>query len=146
MPELDRGTKIYAAVLGTVVLALVFLALYTPPQVARLNERLEADEQVGSFPYPFRVLRVSNGMAVMSTPRSSAVPVARVLDRIFPGLGNSDPASPLFRELQDQLASTQKRARAIVLKDPEIKGVQWELDRNWLMEHGISLPPASSLP
>ena len=141
MPQLDRGTKIYAAVLGAVALALTFLALYTPPQVGHLNGRLEADEQVGSFPYPFRVLRVSNGVAVMSTPRSSAVPVAQVLDKIFPGLGNSDPASPLFRELQDKLASTQKRAKAIVLKDPEIKRVQWELDRDWLSAHGITLPP-----
>ena len=142
MPELDRGTKIYAAVLGAVVLVLIFLALYTPPQVAHLNGRLEADEQVGGFPYPFRVLRVSNGVAVMSTPRSSAVPVAQVLDKIFPGLGNSDPASPLFRELQDKLAGTQKRAKAIVLKDPEIKRVQWELDRDWLSAHGITLPPS----
>jgi hypothetical protein len=143
MPQLDRGTKIYAAVLGTLVLVLIFLALYTPPQVAHLNDRLEANEQVGGFPYPFRVLRVSNGVAVMSTPRSSAVPVAQVLDKIFPGLGNSDPASPLFRELQDQLASTQKRARAIVLEDPEIKRVQWELDQDWLMQHGITPPPST---
>ncbi|WP_456405244.1 glutamate-ammonia-ligase adenylyltransferase [Thiolapillus sp.] len=143
MPELDRGTKIYAAVLLAAALGLLFLALYESPQVARLNDLLEADEQVGSFPYRFRVLRVSNGVATMSTPRSSAVPVAQVLDKIFPGLGNSDPASPLFQELQEQLASAQKRAKAIVLKTPEIKRVQWELDRDWLMQHGISLPPTT---
>ena len=142
MPELDRGTRIYAAVLAAIVLGLVFLALYEPPQVSELNDRLQADGQVGSFPYAFRVLRVDNGIAVMSTPRSSAVPVAQVLDKIFPGLGNADPASPLFRELQDKLASTQKRAKAIVLKDPDNKQVQWELDRNWLSSHGVALPPS----
>ena len=42
---------------------------------------------------------------------SSAVPVAQVLDKIFPVPGNADPAPPLFRELQDKLASAQKRAR-----------------------------------
>jgi len=141
MPELDRGTKIYAAVLAVIVLGLVFLALYEPPRVSELNHRLQTDEQVGGFPYAFRVLRIDNGIAVMSTPRSSAVPVAQVLDKIFPGLGNSDPASPLFRELQDKLASAQKRAKAIVLKDPEIKGVRWELDRDWLSSHGVNLPP-----
>jgi hypothetical protein len=140
MPELDRGTKIYAAVLLTVVLVLIAVALYEPPIVSDLNDRLEADEQVGNFPYTFRVLRVSNGVAVMSTPRSSAVPVAQVLDKIFPGLGNSDPASPLFQELQDKLATTQKRAKAIVLNNPDIKRVQWELDRDWLMSHGVQLP------
>jgi len=140
MPGLDRGTKIYAAVLGAIVLGLVFLALYEPPIVANLNDRLEADEQVGSFPYAFRVLRIDNGTAVMSTPRSSAVPVAQVLDKIFPGLGNADPASPLFQELQEQLATVQKRAKAIVLEDPDIKRVQWELDRDWLSTYGITLP------
>ncbi len=140
MPELDRGTKIYAGVLLTAVLVLIAIALYEPPIVSDLNDRLEADQQVGSFPYPFRVRRVSNGVAIMSTPRSSAVPVAQVLDKIFPGLGNSDPASPLFQELQEQLASTQKRAKAIVLKNPEIRQVQWELDRDWLMQHGIPSP------
>ena len=71
---------------------------------------------------------------------SSAVPVAQVLDKIFPDPGNADPAPPLFRELQDKLASAQKRAKAIVLKDPDIKRVQWELDRDWLSAHGITLP------
>lgn len=141
MPELDRGTKIYAAVLLTVVLTLIAVALYEPPIVSDLNDRLAADGQVGSFSYPFRVQRVSNGVAIMSTPRSSAVPVAQVLDKIFPSLGNSDPASPLFQELQNKLASTQKHAKAIVLKNPDIKQVQWELDRDWLSQHGISIPP-----
>jgi len=140
MPGLDRGTKIYAAVLGALVLGLVFLTLYEPPQVSRLNDRLEADEQVGNFPYAFRVLRIGNGVAVMSTPRSSAVPVARVLDKIFPGVGNSAPNSPLFQEMQKKLATVQARASKLVTEDPEIKGVQWELDRDWLMQHGINPP------
>ncbi|BAO43360.1 hypothetical protein [Thiolapillus brandeum] len=141
MPELDRGTKIYAAVLLAAVLGLVFLALYQPPQVARLNDLLAADPQVGSFPYRFRVLRIDNGVAVMSTPRSSAVPVAQVLGKIFPDLSNAEPSSPRFRKLQDQLASTQKHAKALVLKDPDIKGIQWELDKDWLMQHGVQPGP-----
>lgn len=141
MPKLDKGTRIYAAILGAIVLGLIFLALYEPPIVSDLNDRLEADEHVGNFPYAFRVMRVDNGVAVMSTPRSSAVPVAQVLDKIFPGLGNSDPASPLFQELQAQLATTQKRARTIVLENPEIRRVRWQLDRDWLTQHGIPLPP-----
>ncbi|WP_457665611.1 glutamate-ammonia-ligase adenylyltransferase [Thiolapillus sp.] len=141
MPELDRGTKIYAAILALIALVLIFFALYEPPQVSHLNARLEADAQVGSFPYRFRVLRIDNGVAVMSTPRSSAVPVAQVLGKIFPDMGNAAPDSPLFQKMQTRLANTQKRAKAIVLKDPDIKRIQWELDQNWLMQHGISLPP-----
>ncbi|WP_456448889.1 glutamate-ammonia-ligase adenylyltransferase [Thiolapillus sp.] len=142
MAELDRGTKIYASVLLAITLGLAFLALYQPPQVSRLNDLLQADEQVGNFPYTFQVLRIDNGIAVMSTPRSSAVPVAQVLGKIFPDLGNADPSSSRFQAFQDRLASTQKRAKAIVLKDPEIKGVRWELDQNWLSSHGVTLPPS----
>jgi hypothetical protein len=140
MPSLDRGTKIYALILVGVAVGLISLALYESPIVSRLNEKLEADTQIAEFPYHFRVLRISNGVAVMNSPRSSAVPVAQVLDKIFPGIGNSDPDSPLFQEMQSQLATVQTKARDLVLKAPEVKRVQWEVDRDWLMSHGITVP------
>ncbi len=142
MPSLDRGTKIYALVLMTLVAGLVFLALYESPVVSKLNDKLQADPQIAGFPYPFKVLRVSNGVAEMSTPRSSVVPVSQVLGKIFPDLGNAAPSSSRFQAFQSQLASTQKRAKAIVMKDPEIKRIQWKLDRDWLSSHGVVLPPS----
>lgn len=140
MSSLDRGTRIYAMVLVAVVVGLVFLALYESPIVSKLNDKLAADTQIAEFPYHFRVLRVSNGVAVMNTPRSSAVPVALVLDKIFPGVGNSDPSSPLFQEMQSRLARVQTKARDLVLESSQVKRVQWEVDRDWLMSHGVSLP------
>ncbi len=138
---LDRGTKIYAAVLLTAVLGLVVTALYQPPKVRELNRKLAADPQVAAFPYPFRVLRVENGVAVLSTPRSTLVPVAEVLGRLFPEAANLPPDSPRFQQMQGRLAKVQKRAKAIVLQDPDIHGVRWELDRDWLLQHGIQVPP-----
>lgn len=140
MPTLDRGTRIYAMILLAAVATLVFLALYESPVVSQLNDKLAAEPRIAEFPYRFRVLRVNNGVAVMNTPRSSAVPVAQVLDKIFPGLGNSAPSSPLFQELQSQLASVQTQARDLVLESPKVKRVQWEVDRDWLTAHGVPLP------
>ncbi len=109
MPELDRGTRIYATVLAAIVLGLVFLALYEPPQVSELNDGLQADGQVGSFPYTFPVLRVDNGIAVMSTPApdvcqdtcpfvyaaSSLIPVSSLPS--FSGFNHTSPTGSQFR-------------------------------------------------
>ncbi len=137
---LDRGTKIYAVILGLGLVALIFAIFYESPMVSRLNKQLAADPQIHDFPYPFRVLHVNNGVAIMSTPRSSAVPVAQVLNLIFPDLGNAGPGSPRFLERQKQLARVQTQARDLVLKHTEIKKVHWQVDRNWLLQHGVQLP------
>lgn len=139
---LDRGTKIYALVLLGLILGLVALALYEPPVVRELNDKLEQDSLVNSFPYAFRVVRVEGNTAVMSTPRSSAVPVERVLGILFPEVAGQPGDSPVFQAAQERLATTQKRAYKLVMDDPRIRRIQWELDRDWLMQHGITLPPA----
>ncbi len=140
MAKLDRGTKIYAAVLLALVAALVVAVLYQPPEVRKLNSRLEADPLVSAFPYPFRVVRLENGIAVMSTPRSTEVPVAEVLARIFPEVSGASPDSPRFQKAQRRLAQAQKRAKALVVADSKVRGVRWELDRDWLIRHGIQPP------
>ncbi|HHH40364.1 MAG TPA: glutamate-ammonia-ligase adenylyltransferase [Sedimenticola sp.] len=138
---LDRGTRIYAAFLLALILGLVLLALYEPPRVAELNDLLESDPQVSASPYPFRVLRVEGATAVMSTPRSPAVPVERVLGLLFPEVAGQPGDAPAFQAAQQRLARIQTRARDLVLEAPDIDHVRWELDRDWLMRHGIQPPP-----
>jgi hypothetical protein len=138
---LDRATKIYAAVLLAGVAALLFSIFYENPQVARLNDLLEADPQVSAFPYPFHVVRLEDGTAVMSTPRNTSMPVYRVLGVLFPGLAGQHPDDPDFQAAQKRLAQTQKRARKLVIDQPEVKAVRWELDRQWLFEHGLLSTP-----
>ena len=141
---LDRGTRNYAIFLLALAAGLIALALYEPPVVRELNKKLEQDPLVSTFPYEFRVLRVENGAAVMSTPRSPAVPVERVLGILFPDIAGQPGDSPGFQEAQKKLATVQTRARDLVLHDPRVKRVRWELDRDWLMQHGLQ-PPAASL-
>ncbi len=140
MAKLDRGTTIYALVLATIVLGFTFLALYEPPEVRHLNALLEMDMELEVFPYQFRVVTVSHGIATMHSPRSVEVPVARVMGILYPHLAGRSADSPEFQQAQLELARIQKRAKKLVISDPSIKRIQWKLDRSWITNHGIILP------
>jgi hypothetical protein len=134
---MDRGTRIYAVLLLAIVLALVMMSLYQPANVRALNHVLETDAEVSAYPYPFRVLRVEQGTAVMGTPRSAAMPVARMIAAVAPEAAGLPDTDPVYLRAQQRLADTQARARSLVLADPAIERVRWELDENWLSAHGI---------
>lgn len=137
---LDRGTKIYAAVLAAIVLAFAAAVLYEPPKLRDLNRVLAADPQLAAYPYPFRVLRVDGGTAVLGSPRSAEVPVRRVLGVLEPAVAGLADEDPAYLAAQQRLADTQDHARERVLADPAINTVRWELDADWLRAQGIPLP------
>ncbi len=137
MEKLDRGTRIYLQILLALTLGLLVLFLYQSPAVSRLNGQLAQDSELNSFPYRFRVLRIENTTAIMSTPRSAEVPVAQIMGILYPHLAGRSPDHPGFQEAQLDLAQHQKKAKKIVLADQEIASVRWELDREWLAQHGI---------
>ncbi|MFO1204421.1 MAG: hypothetical protein U1E63_01455 [Burkholderiales bacterium] len=126
-----------------VVLALVLAALVywmqRDRQVDALNEAIARNGSAAlrAYPYQFRVLRLENGVATMTTPRSPQVPVYRMIRAIDPNLKPRDTRDPEFVAAEKALASVQEEARRIVLAQPDVKSVKWELDRNWLIDHGI---------
>ncbi len=134
---MDRATKIYAGFLLAVGLAWLVWAFYEDPQVSALNAALSQDTELAVYPYRFRVFRVEGQTAVVSTPRSSQVPVARILGILYPAVAGRSAQSQAFQEAQIDLAAHQKRAKAIVLRQPGIDAVRWELDSRWLGVHGI---------
>jgi hypothetical protein len=136
---MDRFTRNYSIGLAIATLLLFTLLMYENPVVSDLNDQLEADTELSSYPYAFRVLRVNNGYAIMSTPRSSEFPVFQALGIIYPKLANRPQDDPELMQAQDRLATLQKKAKAIVIKDERIKGASWELDREWLSSHGVLL-------
>ncbi len=136
---MDRGTKIYALILGVFTLTLAVVFLYESPKVSDLNEQLSSIHSIKEFPYHFKVIRIDNRTAVMSTPRSTDVPVARVLGILFPQVKGLSTQSPEFQKAQKKLATVQNLARITVINDNEIDKVRWELDRSWLLQHGISI-------
>lgn len=137
---LDRGTKIYAAVLAVLVVMAIVAVFYQPEEVRDLNRLLAADAQLSAYPYAFRVLRVENGVAVMSTPRSPEVPVQHKLGAIHPELQRRGSDDPEFQAAQQVLADHQTHASELVRSEPGILSVRWELDMAWLREHGIQIP------
>ena len=136
---MDKFTRNYSIILGSIVLLFLACALYEDPEVSGLNDLLEEDKEIASYPYQFRVLRLNNGIATMSTPRSAAFPVYRVLGLLNPHLANRSQDDPDLMKAQAELAGIQKRAQKIVMEAASVNRVLWELGKNWLSQHGVQV-------
>ncbi len=136
---MDRFTRNYTIFIAVLVIALFAWAFYEDPEVSNLNALLEADQMLANYPYPFRVLRLKNGIATLSSPRSVEFPVYRALAVLFPRLAGRPPNDPELMKAQQELARIQQRARAIVIKAPSVNSVVWQLDKNWLTMHGAQI-------
>jgi hypothetical protein len=102
--KLDRGTRIYAGVLAAIALGiLVAWLLGLDPRVGEINDRLAQDAEIPAYPFPFRVLEISDGVAVVASPRSHQVSVLRFLGIIDPALRNADPDSTAVIAAQKRL-------------------------------------------
>ena len=137
---MDRYTRNYLIIIGTMVglFAAVWLANLNP-RVWELNDLLEDDPQLSSYPYQFRVLTLENGIASVSSPRSSQVPAVRFLGIIRPQLANRQDNDPDVIAAQKELASLQARARELILAEPDVDRVYWQIDSAWYAEHGVML-------
>lgn len=137
--QIQRTHKILIAVLA--LAAIYWFGLRTDPRVAALNQAIEhnGSRELREYPYEFRVLRADGAVAVMATPRSAEVPVYRMIGALYPTLAGRAPNDPDFVAAEKELAKAQSEARQIVLDQPGIGSVKWELDQNWLIAHGIPL-------
>ncbi|MEJ2612806.1 MAG: hypothetical protein P8179_22785 [Candidatus Thiodiazotropha sp.] len=60
--SLDRGTKIYATVLGTVLLLSLLAWLLTYDfRLGEIDKMLQDDPEIGAYPYPYRALEIVGG-------------------------------------------------------------------------------------
>ncbi len=136
---MDRFTRNYSVLLGIIlVAALVFWVKSAwQPQVWKLGDVLESDPQLTSYPYQFRLRSLENGVAVISTPRSFDVPAIRFLEIIHPKLAGRNQDDPEMIAAQQDLIDHQKRAMGLMLAQPGVKSVDWELDTQWLADHGV---------
>lgn len=128
-----------------VVVFLVGLDWYIRAPDGRSRQLTSAIETQGSaelksYPYKFKVLKISGETAYVSTPRNFDVPAFRMLAVLYPEINTKDNNNPAFIAEEQHLGRVQSEARAIVLAQPGIKDVQWQLDREWLAQHGIDVP------
>lgn len=136
---MDRGTKIYAAILGIIFITLAAFFLYEPQKVTELNNQLDSIDEIKHFPYHFKVLRINNGVATLNSPISTELPCGKIIGIIFPSIKGKSLLSPEYQKAQKLLAKVQMRVGNIVKSDPSINKIVWELDRPWLIQNGVSL-------
>ncbi|MES9926161.1 MAG: hypothetical protein ABW152_18955 [Candidatus Thiodiazotropha endolucinida] len=138
--SLDRGTKIYAAVLASICFGILLAWLMTLDfRLGEIDDMLEQDPLISSYPYPFRAMRISGTTAIISSPRSSTMPAVKFIGLIKPSLKNlSDQDPKLIRE-QKALAAVQSKVRKLVLNREDIDRVEWRIDKEWFAEKGIWL-------
>jgi hypothetical protein len=136
--SLDRGTKIYAAVLAGLCLSILIAWLLTLDfRLGEIDEMLQQDQQIASYPYPFRALEIRGNTAILSTPRSTTVPAVKFLALINPGLKNLSEQDPKVISAQKELASVQSKVRKLVSSRDDIDRVDWRIDKEWYAEKGI---------
>ena len=131
------------ALLVLVLLVALDWAIRRPDGRTReLNSAIQtqASPQLKSYPYPFHVLRVEGSTAVMGTPRNFDMPAFRFLGAMYPDVNVKDANNPAFIALQNALGKVQDEVRDIVLAQPGISSVKWELDREWLQRNHIAVP------
>ena len=134
---MDKFTRSYSILLtGIVVVGLVWV-FYESPGVSRINAALEANAELGGYPYRFRALELRNGVATLSTPRSAEFPAYRALGILFPSLEGEASDSVAMVEAQQELARVQGIAREVAVADEDVNRVVWELDERWLRANGI---------
>jgi hypothetical protein len=139
---MDRFTRIYTIGIAVVVVAALafWIGSSWKPRVWELNAMLEADPQIADYPYRFRVVALDDGVAAISTPRSFDLPAYCFLAIIYPNLANKADNDPEVIAAQQELIDHQKRAQGLVLAQPDVESVRWELDTQWLSARGISVP------
>lgn len=119
-------------------LALLWF-LKQDPALNQLNAALKADTELQAYPYPFRAIKVENGIATLSSPRSAQVSVLHFFNIAKPGLDTSNPDSPAMIAAQKELAHVQEKAGKITKEQPGIQDIQWEIDRSWYASHGLKV-------
>jgi hypothetical protein len=138
---MDRFTRIYSIGIGVLVIAALAFWINSSwkPDVWELDSVLASDPKLSDYPYRFRVVALDNGVATISTPRSFDVPAYRFLAIIHPNLANKADNDPQVLAAQQDLIDHQKHAQGLILAQPAVDSVAWELDVQWLAARGINV-------
>lgn len=138
----DTFTRNYSIALAAIVVGLLawwFSASWNP-RVGELNDVLDADRDLASYVYRFRVVDYNDGVAVISTPRDYRVPAMRFLELVKPELAGKAQDDPAMLAAQQELIERQKRAQTLIMGQPGVERVDWRLDLRWLADHGVQVP------
>ncbi len=135
---MDNFTRNYSYALALAIFLASIVWLANIDYAAwSLNRQLAEVPAIADYPYRFRVKTIENGVAVVSTPRSFEVPVARFLTVLYPELISKPVDGAEMTAAQATLAEVQKQVKATVLADPTVQRMRWVVDYDWYDRHGI---------
>ncbi|MBK5969674.1 hypothetical protein Thiosp_04374 [Thiorhodovibrio litoralis] len=136
---MDSFTRNYSIVLGLILVIVLgfWIKSSWQPRVWELNNMLESDAKLAEYPYQFRLRSLNNGLAILSTPRNPSFPAYQFLQVIHPRLAGKDQADPAMVAAQQELIEHQKHAQTLMLGQPDVERVDWQLDVKWLADHGV---------
>ena len=135
---MDKFTRIYSLALLVIGLGVLIGILYERPIVSELNAVLKSNEVLSKYSYRFRVTKVEQGIASMTTPRSAEFPTSLALPLLYVELRDEKTDSETFLEAQQEMARVQGIAKKLVTRHADITGVVWTLDTKWLRNNGIN--------
>jgi hypothetical protein len=146
---MDRFTR--NAVIGTgLVLALLILSLVPwdrmslRPRIWQLNDILSQDPILAAYPYEIRALLFLNGVVTLTRPYDDQVPVNAFLGAIDPALAGKAADDPALVAAKDRLRQHEMHAIMLMVAEPDVDSVVWQLDRARLFDLGIALPSAAA--
>ena len=138
--SLDRGTKIYAGVLVAILSIVVIIWLSGLDfRLGEIDDILQQDPEISSYPYKFRALEIQGKTAVISSPRSTSMPAIRFLGIIKPSLANKSDQDPALISAQQELGALQSKVRKLAQSHKDIENIQWRLDRQWYTDRGLTI-------
>lgn len=112
------------------------------PQVMLLNRALNEDPVLAQYPYKFRAVLLASGVATLTRPYDTQVPLTQFLAVLDPEqFADKAPSDPAVTAAIDEFRKYEMRAVQVALTHPEADAVDWVLDRAWYHKQGAPLPP-----
>ena len=121
------------------VLMIKMIFFKDPAEVKAINTQLQSNAELMQYPYKFRVIKIDNGVATVTSPRSAQVSVLHALKIIHPEHAYKSPDSPEIIQDQKELANLQEIAAKIIKSSPDVSRIEWQIDKAWLGSNGIDI-------
>jgi hypothetical protein len=135
------------AVIGSGILLGLLVVLLVPwdrlqlrPRIWQLDEILQKDPVLASYPYRFRAVQFLNGIVTLTRPYDSEVPAILFLTAMDPTLANKPADSADAQAAFARLSEHEMQAIGVMRAQPDVESVDWMLDRAWLDRHHIDVP------
>lgn len=124
--------------LGIYVFLMVKMIFFKDPaEIKAINTQLQANTELKNYPYKFRVIKIEDGVATVTSPRSAKVSVLHALAIIHPEYASKSPDSPEMITAQKELAQLQENAAKIIKASPDVSRIEWQIDKSWLENHDV---------